>query len=101
MAEFYDLFKEEVGDELEIVFVSSDNDESSFSEYYGTMPWAALPFSESSVKEALSEKFGISGIPALIVLNGATGEVIDRAGRSTVTSAKGVVKKAADVWHIS
>jgi nucleoredoxin len=30
---------------LEVVFISSDKDQASFDEYFGTMPWLALPFS--------------------------------------------------------
>ena len=42
-------------DLLEIVFVSSDSDEPSFREYYGEMPWLALPFSKDK-SDALSER---------------------------------------------
>ena len=31
--------------ELELVFVSSDNDEEGFTEYFNEMPWKALPYS--------------------------------------------------------
>lgn len=52
--------------DVEIVFVSSDSDESSFKEYYGSMPWVSLPFSASTFKDKLASQFGIRGIPALI-----------------------------------
>jgi nucleoredoxin len=29
---------------LEIVFVSSDRDPSSFQQYFSTMPWQAIPY---------------------------------------------------------
>ena len=29
--------------QIEVVFVSSDRDQASFMEYYGTMPWLAIP----------------------------------------------------------
>merc|ERR1712137_733089 len=34
------------GKNVEVVFVSSDRDEAGFGEYYGEMPWLALPFSD-------------------------------------------------------
>ena len=68
---------------LEVIFVSSDRDEASFREYFGSMPWLALPLSERRIKDALASKFGISGIPALLVFD-AQGRLVDRDGRSTV-----------------
>lgn len=51
LAEWYNNFKKGPnGSKLEIVFVSSDRDESSFDEYYGEMPWLALPFPQRDVK---------------------------------------------------
>merc|ERR1711972_976365 len=53
---------------MEIIFVSSDRDESSFSEYYGEMPWVALPYDKRDEKEKLSKAFGVSGIPSFVVI---------------------------------
>ena len=51
LAEFYKKFiKSDKGGLLEIVFISSDRDEKSFTEYYNEMPWLALPFSERDRK---------------------------------------------------
>ena len=38
LIDFYNTNK----DELEIIFLSSDRDEESFSSYYGKMPWLAM-----------------------------------------------------------
>ncbi len=83
---------------MEIIFVSSDNDESSFSEYYGSMPWTSVVFSDKKHIENLGQKHGIRGIPALIVLDAASGAVKDSDGRTTVSAAKGVTSKALKVW---
>jgi Thioredoxin-like len=58
----------ERGDEMELVFVSSDRDEESFNEYFGEMPFCALPYEEREAKAALGKLFGISGIPSLLIL---------------------------------
>jgi len=68
---------------FETVFVSSDRDEKSFNEYYGEMPWLALPFSNRDAKEALSKKFKVKGIPSLVVL-GPDGKVVTLEGRQKV-----------------
>ena len=66
---------------IEIVFVSSDRDEAAFSEYFGEQPWLALPYSARDKKNELSKKYKVSGIPTLVLLNGATGELITKDGR--------------------
>ncbi|GLD99319.1 hypothetical protein PINS_up008038 [Pythium insidiosum] len=54
----YDDLKEEHED-AEIIFVSSDQDDASFNEYYGSMPFLALPFEAREEKNALSQKYGV------------------------------------------
>lgn len=83
LVEFYSKLKEKAS--FEIVFVSSDRDDSSFNGYYGEMPWAALPFSERDTKAKLSSRFGVQGIPTLIVLN-VDGSLITKNGREKVSS---------------
>merc|ERR1711924_345776 len=76
LAEAYKAYKEK-GLDLEVVFVSSDRDETSFGEYFGEMPWLALPYADRDRKSALSKAFDVEGIPTLVVLgpvDAATGE---------------------------
>lgn len=70
---------------LEVVFVSSDRDDASFTEYFGEMPWLALPYSEREKKEALSKKFKVQGIPSVVILDGE-GKTITKDGRSALSS---------------
>lgn len=98
LAEFYEQLKEENESELEIIFVSSDNDLHSFQEYYGSMPWTSIPYTETSKIQKLGEKFSVRGIPHLVVLNPEDGTVKDADGRSTVSGAKGNTAKAVSKW---
>ena len=51
LAEFYRSFKNtESGASFEIIFVSSDEDETKFNEYHAEMPWLALPYTDRSRK---------------------------------------------------
>lgn len=97
LAEFYEQIKEECEFPFEIVFVSSDSDAGSFNEYYGQMPWTAIPFSSSNISQALGSKYGVRGIPHLLILTPG-GEIKDHDARSTVSAAKGVVSKATAKW---
>lgn len=69
---------------MEIVFVSSDSDEGSFASYYGEQPWCALPYEKRDLKESLSKKFKVKGIPSFVIL-GADGAVITMDGREAVS----------------
>ena len=91
--------KEEGKEGLEIIFVSSDSDQHSFDEYYGSMPWTAVPYKSSSTIQALGQRYGVRGIPTFIVLN-AAGEKIDVDGRTTVAAARGDTSKAAAKWSL-
>lgn len=60
--------------DFEVVFVSSDRDEESFSAYFKKMPWLALPFADLETRKSLKELFKVRGIPHLVILD-KTGKV--------------------------
>lgn len=82
LAEWYK--KDLQGKGLEVVFISSDRDEDAFKEYYGEQPWLALPFSARDKKAELSQKYKVSGIPSLIIINPEDGSTITKDGRAAV-----------------
>ncbi|KAJ8547642.1 hypothetical protein K7X08_011228 [Anisodus acutangulus] len=65
--------------EFEIVFVSSDKDNESFNEYFGKMPWLAVPFSDAEARKNLKQLFKVRAIPHLVILDG-TGRVLSNEG---------------------
>ena len=52
---------------FEVIFVSSDQTEDAFKEYFGTMPFLALPYN-SEIKEVLSDYFEVEGTISLLTL---------------------------------
>merc|ERR1712150_41452 len=72
----------------EIIFVTSDQNDKAFKEYYAEMGehWLSYPFGDDQIK-ALKEKFNIAGIPSLIVVD-KDGKIIDDSGRATVMNKK-------------
>jgi len=68
---------------FEIVFVSSDKDKASWSEYFGEMPWLALDYDMREAKEQLSKAFGVRGIPSLVFLDTDL-STITKEGRGVV-----------------
>ena len=83
------------GKPFEIVFVSSDLGEKAMMSYmqYAGMPWLAVPYGSPKVAE-LKRKFGVRGVPALIIVN-AKGETVSTSARNEVGS-RGVA--AFDAW---
>jgi len=84
LADFYEKFSKKSAGKLEIVFVSSDRNQGDCDGYYIDMPWLVLPFSKRDIKGTLSTKFGVSGIPTLIILDSTTGAVVCAQGRNAV-----------------
>jgi len=82
LAQMYKALKAS-GKQFEIVFVSSDRDKGAFSSYFKEQPWLALPFEDRKTKSALAEKYGVSGIPSLIILD-SEAKVITKNGRAAV-----------------
>lgn len=74
------------GKPFEIVFVSSDRSSGDMYDYMEEMdmPWLALPFGDSH-KSGLSKKFGVQGIPMLVIVD-ADGNLITKNGRGDVSS---------------
>jgi len=78
----YEAVKEG-GKDFEIIFVSSDQDEKAFKEYWGEMPWHALKFEQRKIKGKLSDHFGVEGIPTFVMLDGE--------GKTITVDARGAV----------
>ena len=72
------------GKDFDIVFVSSDKSEQEMKDYFGQMPWKALPFS-SSKKQELASKYNASSLPTLVLLD-HLGNTITLDGTSVVMS---------------
>ena len=89
------MFYEEAnkdGKQIEIVFVSSDQNQASFEAYFGEMPWKAVPFGDERVGK-LKSQFNVTGIPKLVVL-GKDGNVVSENGRMDVANlGVGALKK--------
>ena len=84
LVEAYNHLKEEYPSHgLEIVFVSSDRSETEFTEYFASMPWMALPYDATRMrKQQISMRYGIQGIPGLVILDSLSGSIVASADQS-------------------
>jgi len=69
---------------LEVVYVSSDNNENDFNKYYQNMPWLSIPYENRELVDTLISRYEITGFPTLIIVDNETGTVISRNGRTGV-----------------
>ncbi len=77
-------FRNAHADQFEVVFVSSDqnaDDQQKYMQEAG-MPWPAIPYSSQQVA-LLKERFSISGIPSLVIVDGK-GTLFSTQGRSDI-----------------
>ena len=67
------------GRKFEVIFLSLDRDERSFSEYFlNHHPWLAIPYS-CGTRTTVPSYFQVQGIPSLIIFDW-NGQVIERNG---------------------
>jgi nucleoredoxin len=85
LAKLYADMKAAGRDDFEFVFVSSDKDDASFNESHDSMGFVALPFAKRAEKDALSELFGVEGIPTLVTLD-PQGRVVSKNARGSAAS---------------
>ena len=80
--------------DFEVVFVSSDRSPKAQLDYMKEtgMKWYTMPH-RSSAANALAKKYGIRGIPALIIVS-PDGKTITKNGRGDVSSNAGGALKA-------
>jgi len=80
-------FYGEVEDEIEIVFVSSDRSQEEMVSYMKEShgDWFAVEHN-SATANGLKQKYGISGIPCLVVVK-KDGTLVTKDGRSAVTNS--------------
>ena len=70
---------------FEIIFISFDRDSETMYNYLEEMPWAAVVYSDSVLRESLGSKYGVTGIPELFVF-APNGTLISDNGRNDVYS---------------
>ena len=62
--------------------MSLDQDESEFKAFFNTMAWLAIPFGFD--RKELAQKVGVTGIPALVIMNKLHGCGVNMNGRTEI-----------------
>ena len=72
---------------MEVIFVSQDGNNDAFERNFAEMPWLAVPKDDEQRIQNLKQKFGVSGIPTLVVLD-KKGDVVTHEGRVDVQTSQ-------------
>jgi nucleoredoxin len=87
LVRFYDKMNAKRGkkNQFQIVWISRCRDVNAYTQYLAQMPWIALPPEEAmgTRGQMLGEKFGVKGIPSLVLLDDL-GSVITKDARNMV-----------------
>jgi nucleoredoxin len=69
---------------FEVIYISADNSEEEYNDYYQTHPWLAVKYPDEKTREALQQLYEIEGFPTL-VLTDDSGKPYNANGRMAVT----------------
>ena len=75
------------GKKVKIVLISGDQNEADYLTYYGKMDLSRLDFKEKEKNKELIEKYGVPGMPSLVLLDKDANE-ITRCGRESVMAKR-------------
>ena len=80
-----DFYEELAGEGFEVVFMSMDKSEQELKKYMAELhgDWFHVPFDKQQLVQAEAQKYGIAGIPALVIIK-PDGTVISKNGRADV-----------------
>lgn len=97
LSQFYDEVNRD-GKKLEVIFVSSDQNEDAFKDYFGSMPWKATSFDVD--RAAIKTMHGVQGIPMLPLFKADGTKVSDNA-RMDVHNAQndGKAMECMETWR--
>lgn len=86
-------------DDFEVIFVSSDRSAEDQMEYMDDydMEWPAIPY-DSPRRQELGAKYGIRGIPSLVIVDDQ-GNLITKNGRSEMSGSASDARKALRAWR--
>lgn len=83
-----ELYRQQTNGAVEIVLVSSDDDDQDAAEYRSHQPWLSLPSLGREGSEAVRDLCQVRGIPQLLVLDSQAGDVV----------AQNAVPNAAEIF---
>ena len=88
--------------QIEIIYISSDQDMDEFLDYSSTMSWKCVPFGNvesQAVCKRLKNMCQVSGIPRLVVFNTETRDLVTDDGRTDISNCMGNPNDVIQAWE--
>lgn len=72
--------------------------DQSYSSHASLMPWPSIPYTDTTLRQDLTECFNVRGIPYLVLVDN-NGNIITENGRAEITEdPNGLVKYIHFIW---
>ena len=91
----------ETNKNVEIIYISSDQDLDEYLEYADTMPWKCVQYGDVdnlNVCNRLKTMCQVKGIPRLVVFNTETKDIVTDDGRNDITNCMGPPSDVLKTW---
>ena len=71
---------------FEVIFCSSDGNADAFKRNFEGMPWLAIDYSDEATKASLLQRYGVTEIPTLIIID-SEGNLISYEGSKEILNS--------------
>ena len=82
LSEFYTKHKS--AKNFEVIFITWDEEEEDFTEYFGHMPWLSMNFKAQEQRQRLTDTYQVESIPTVLVLDADSGKLIGSKARGKI-----------------
>lgn len=86
-------------DDIEIIFISWDENNEDFNNYRNKMSFLALSFNNQNIKDKLNEEYNITQIPTLIFINLLDNSIINN-GKEIIQNSNGNIEYVRNKLNI-
>lgn len=97
LEQFYTNLKQQGDDSFEVIYVSHDQHEKRFTDFYKQHPWLAVPFDDRERRHFMEQKLYVTTLPRLVLLD-STGTLLSYDAKFEVMSLVNNPKNAMRRW---
>lgn len=71
---------------LEIIYVSNDRFDYEFDDYFGLMPWLAIPFESKALIQEIKTRYEVAWFPHVLLVQAEDGRVLRHQVRDEIAA---------------
>jgi len=96
---FYRNLKQQGDDSFEVIYVSHDQDQKRFLDFYKTHPWLAIPFEDRERRHYMEQKLMVTTLPRLVLFD-STGALLSYDAKFEMMDLMDNPKNAMRRWKM-